>query len=115
MEEILRNINIQVLETKYVINLEQLLKIMPDIKHYIFKSVKFIQSIQLEPIQPKRTCAIMAIDHQMAMIQVQIGKKFIDDVLIDGGFGINIMIKNTKIQLGLSKPNLAPYNLLMVD
>jgi hypothetical protein len=35
-EEIMKNINInQVLETKYVINLEQLLKIVADIKKYI--------------------------------------------------------------------------------
>jgi hypothetical protein len=39
----------------------------------------------------------MAIDHQMVVIQVQVGKNFIDDVLIDGGFGINIIIKNLKI------------------
>jgi hypothetical protein len=51
----------------------------------------------------------------MAIIQVQVGKKFIDGVLIDGGFGINIIIENLKVQLGLPKPNLAPYNLRMVD
>jgi hypothetical protein len=27
----------------------------------------------------------------MIMIQVQVGKNFIDDVLIDGGFGVNII------------------------
>ncbi len=46
------------------------------------------------------------------MIQVQVGKKFID-VLIDGGFGINIITKNLKVQLGLSKPNLTHYTLCM--
>jgi hypothetical protein len=51
----------------------------------------------------------------MVVIQVQVGKNFIDDVLIDGGFGINIITENMKIQLGLSKPNLTPYNLRMVD
>jgi hypothetical protein len=30
----------------------------------------------------------------MDVIQVQVGKNFIDDVLIDGGFGINIITKN---------------------
>jgi len=29
----------------------------------------------------------------MAVIQVQIGKNKIEDVLLDGGFGINIMIE----------------------
>jgi hypothetical protein len=45
LEEILRDINIQVLETKYVTNLGQFLKIMLDIKRYIFKLVKSIQPI----------------------------------------------------------------------
>jgi hypothetical protein len=43
------------------------------------------------------------------------GKNFIDGALIDGGFGVNIITKNIRIQLGLPKPNLAPYNLQMVD
>jgi hypothetical protein len=33
----------------------------------------------------------------MAMIQIQVGKNFIDDVLVDGGYGINIITKNLKI------------------
>jgi hypothetical protein len=36
----------------------------------------------------------VAIDHQMAIVQVQVGKNFIDDVLIDGGFEVNINIEN---------------------
>jgi hypothetical protein len=92
LEEILRDINTQVLEIKYVINLGQFLKIVLDIKWYIFKPIMFVQ-----PIQPELTCVIMAIDHQMVMIQVQVGKNFIDDVLIDGGFGVNIISKNLKI------------------
>jgi hypothetical protein len=34
-----------------------------------------------------------AIDHQMAMIQVQVGKNFIYDVLIEGGFGITSSLR----------------------
>jgi hypothetical protein len=56
--KILKDVRTQVLETKYVINLGQLLKIMPNIKRYIFKPVKFVQSMQPEPAY-----AIMAIDH----------------------------------------------------
>jgi len=48
----------------------------------------------------------------MVVIQVQVGKNFIDDVLIDWGFGVNIIIENLWVQLGLSKPNPAPYNLI---
>jgi hypothetical protein len=38
----------------------------------------------------------------MEVIQVQVGKNFIDDVLIDGGSGVNIITKNLRVQLGLS-------------
>jgi hypothetical protein len=58
LEEILRGIDTQVLETKYVINLGQLLRIVLNINKYIFKLVK---SIQL--MQPELAYAIMAIDH----------------------------------------------------
>jgi hypothetical protein len=33
----------------------------------------------------------------MAMIQFQVGKNFTDDVLIDGGPRINIIIENPRI------------------
>jgi hypothetical protein len=49
------------------------------------------------------------------MIQVQVGKNFIEDVLLDGGFRVNIIMKKLKVQLGLSKPKPTPYNLRMVD
>jgi hypothetical protein len=51
----------------------------------------------------------------MAIIQVHVGKNIIDDVLIDGGYRVNIIIKNLIIQLGFPKPNPAPYNLLMAN
>jgi hypothetical protein len=95
LEEILKDINTQVLETKYVINFGQLLKIVLDIKRYIFKLVKPFQLVQLKLVQPKHACAVIAIDHQMVMVQVQVNKNFIDNVLIDGGFGVNIIIEST--------------------
>jgi hypothetical protein len=57
----------------------------------------------------------MAIDHQMAMIQVQVRKNFTDDVVIDGRFGINIIVENLRVQLGLLKFNLTLYNMWMAD
>ncbi len=69
--------------------------------------------MQLEPIHFKLACVAMAIDQHMAVTQIQVGKNFMDDVLIDGGFRVNIIILNLKVQLGMSKPNLAPYNLRM--
>ncbi len=51
----------------------------------------------------------------MAIIQVQIRKNFIEDVFLDGGFGVNIIMKKLRVQLILSKPKPAPYNLRMVN
>jgi hypothetical protein len=51
----------------------------------------------------------------MAIIQIQIDKKTIDDVLLDGGFGVNIIIEQLKTRLGLLKPKPIPYNLQMVN
>jgi hypothetical protein len=65
LEEILKDINIQVLEIKYVINLGQFLKVVLDIKGYSFKLIKFVRLVQ-----PERAYAIVAIDHQIIMIQV---------------------------------------------
>jgi hypothetical protein len=70
LEEILRDISTQVLETKYVINLGQLLKIVLNIKWYIFKLVKPFQLVQLEPIELEPTCVTITINHQMVVIQV---------------------------------------------
>jgi hypothetical protein len=57
-KEILRNINIQGLETKYVINLGQLLRIVPNIKRYIFKPIKYVQPVQLE-----HACVAVVTNH----------------------------------------------------
>jgi hypothetical protein len=51
----------------------------------------------------------------MAIFQVQIGKNTIEDVLLDGGSGKNIIIKQLRLKLRLPKPKPAPYNLRMVD
>jgi hypothetical protein len=38
--------------------------------------------------------ATIKVDNQMAIIQVQIGKNIVEDVLIDGGASVNIITKN---------------------
>jgi hypothetical protein len=36
----------------------------------------------------------------MVVIQVQIGRNTIDDVLLDGEYGVNIIIEQSKARLG---------------
>jgi len=60
----------------------------------VIKLVKPIQLVQPKPVHLEPTCATIAIDHQMVVIQLQVGKNFIDDMLIDVGSRVNIIIEN---------------------
>jgi hypothetical protein len=51
----------------------------------------------------------------MVVIQIQVGKNIVEDVLIDGRASVNIITENLKTKLGLPKPRLVPYNLRMAD
>jgi len=95
--------------TKYTLNLGQLLRVILDIKCYILSLVPSKLALL------KLAIASIAIDHQMVVMQVQVGIFFIEDVLLDGGFRVNIITEKLKVQLGMSKPKPTPYNLCMVD
>jgi hypothetical protein len=53
------------------------------------------------------------IDNQMTIIQVQVGNNIVEDVMLDEGASVNIITKNLVTKLGLLKPRLAPYQLIM--
>ncbi len=55
------------------------------------------------------------VNNQMAIIQIQVGKNIVVDVLIDGRASVNIIIENLETKLGLSKLRLVPYHLIMVN
>ncbi len=55
------------------------------------------------------------INNQMVVIQIQVGKNIVEDVLIDGGANVNVIIKTLKTKLSLPKPIPTPYHLRMVD
>jgi hypothetical protein len=51
----------------------------------------------------------------MVVIQVQVVKKIVEDVLIDGGASVNIITKNLITKLCLPKPRPVPYHLRMAN
>jgi hypothetical protein len=53
--------------------------------------------IPSKPILLIPTVASIAIDHQMAIIKIQVGKKFVEDVLLDGGYGVNIITEKLRM------------------
>ncbi len=81
------------LETSYTLNLGQLVKIAPNFKKYVWPRLK--PDKPWEPTKPTTdktptfvvlniSTRLVAIDNHMIVIQVQIGKKIIDDVLLNG-------------------------------
>jgi hypothetical protein len=67
--------------------LGQLLQAIPNIKCYIFNPIPSKLTLL------ELTVATNAIDHQMAIIQIQVGENFMEDVILDGGFEINIIME----------------------
>jgi len=55
------------------------------------------------------------VDNQMVVIQVQMGKTIVGDVLIDEGASVSIITKTLRTKLGLPKPRPIPYHLRMAN
>jgi hypothetical protein len=124
VEEIFLDISKLMLETSYTLNLGQFFFKALELKRYLWQKLKLekIQNVskvttdkQVGSLVLEVGIAVVAIDNHMAVIQVQIRKNIIEDVLLDGDSGINIITKQLRLRLGLPKPKLAPYNLKMVD
>jgi hypothetical protein len=108
------------LETIYTLILGQLLKKTLDFKIYRWQKLKpkrpnIVTKVILQPsvaivINTHFVVDIVAmeVDNQMAVIQVQVGKNTVEDVLLYGGASVNIITENFKTKLGLPKQRLAP-------
>jgi hypothetical protein len=115
------------METTYTLKLDQLLKITPNLKKYMWQKLKPKKSNIIIQVIPKSSVAIVVethieinttvleVDNQMVIIQVQVWKTIVEDVVIDGGASVNIIIINLKTKLGLPKPRPTPYHLKMVN
>ncbi len=122
LEEIFLDIGKQMLEISYTLLQGKLFKIVLKFKQYLWQKLKLkkTQNVSKTTIDkqvgfsiPKVGTTVVAIDNCMVVIQIQIGKN--EDVLLDEGSGINIIIKQLKLRLELPKPKPAPYNLRMAN
>jgi hypothetical protein len=57
----------------------------------------------------------MAINSHMVVIQVQEGKNMVEDVQLDGGYGVKIMMEELWKRLGFPSPRPTLYTLRMVN
>ncbi len=99
VEEIFLDIGKQMLETSYTLSLGQLLKITPELKKYLWQKLtpqktknvnRTTTQNQVGSSVPELGTPVVVIVNHMVVVQVQIGKNMIKDVLLDGGFRINI-------------------------
>ena len=67
------------------------------------------------PTTKELIAATKAIDKHMPVISICIGKNVVDDVLLDGGSGVNVITEEERRRLGLLKPSPAPFNLKMAN
>jgi hypothetical protein len=51
----------------------------------------------------------------MAIIPIHVGKNLVEDVLLDGGSGVNIITKDLRKTLRLPTAKLTPYILKMAN
>jgi len=90
------------LKTSYILSLGQLLELTLELKRYFWQKLKLEKTLNLSRTTTKKQVGslipnvgivVIAINNHMAVIQVQIGKNTIEDVLLNGGFRVNIMIE----------------------
>jgi hypothetical protein len=124
VEEIFKDISRQMLEINYILNLGHLLNMALELNTNLWKIMKpnkpqSIAKLVIEKTIPyvvlEVATTFVVVDNHMTIIHLQIRKNVIEDVLLDGGYGINIIIDKLTLRLGLPKPKLTPYNLKMLN
>jgi hypothetical protein len=104
----------QLFEIKHMLTPGQFFQLTPNLKQYVFSKF-FVKQKLVPPLPSIPAVALVAIDPHMVIIQVHVGRNLVDDVLLNEGFGANIITEDLKKRLGLPSAKLAPYMLQMAD
>lgn len=78
-------------------NLRSIFHLTLDLKKYVISKLYLLKVTKA----PKTNFIItlVAIDHRVVVIQIQVGKIIIEDILLYGGFKVNINTKKLKKKL----------------
>lgn len=79
---VLEEISQQLLESKHAFTLGQLFKIVPNLKLYVVAKITLGRE-NITIVGPNPIITLVVIDLHMAMIQVQVDKNIVKDVLLD--------------------------------
>ena len=108
-----------ILDQTIVVTIGQFLKHSPTLRSTLARHFTDDRESELaqSPTNPTTTSisAAIAVDRQMPVVQITIEKTLVDNVLLDGGSGVNLMSNNLRKQLGLPQPKPSPYFLKMAD
>jgi hypothetical protein len=103
-----------IMNSKLEMKLGQLMKNCPQLRGMVEKSL-----IKLKENQFVDVCKIIRkvedFDEAMSVVQVQVGKFEVRDVLLDGGFNVNIISKSLKKKLRLRRPQSIPFMVQMAN
>jgi hypothetical protein len=105
-----QEISQQLLNSKHILTLGQLMNLAPDLKQYlVFRMLPSGQPTH--PQAPSFDVRLIIINLHMAIILVHVGKNIVEDVLLDGGLGVNIITKDLRKKLKYLSRNLHPIPL----
>ncbi len=90
-------------------------KLKPKKYNMTIKQMSKLSITTMVEIRYELDIIVLEVNNQMAIIQVQVGKNIVEDVLIDGGASVKIITENLRTKLGLSKRRLVRYHLKMAD
>ena len=107
----LAKIEDKIMSTTIELTIRQLFTLAPDLFEYVHNYTTEQEAppdkeipVQEQPVVQNATTAAIAVDRQMPVIQLQIGRNLVDNVLLDGGSGVNIMSEDIKRRLVYQNP-----------
>jgi hypothetical protein len=78
-------------------NLRSIFHLTLDLKKYVISKL-YLLKVTKAP-ETNFIITLVAIDHRVVVIQIQVGKNIIEDILLYGGFKVNINTKKLKKKL----------------
>ncbi len=105
------------LKISYTLSLGQLLKITFKLKKNLLQKLKPKKTKNFNKVTTNKQAGssirevgtiVVVVNNHLEIIQMQIRKNTIEDVLLDGGSGITIITKQLRLKLGLPKPKRTP-------
>jgi len=88
----------------------QLFHLVFDLKQYILGCLSPLPKPSHFP-KLKTIIALVVINPHMVVILIHVGKNLVEDVLLDGGSEVNIIIEDLQKKLNLLTPRPTPYTL----